>query len=278
MRSVREIKQLTEKFFERKGIPNPKTDTDRLIAHCLGIKRLDIYLDLERPLERLGELRSLVRRRAKREPLQYLIGRTEFYGLAIKVDRRALIPRPETEELVDQIIGRPDLAPKRILDLGTGSGVLALALAAQFPEAEVTAVDQSAPALELASENANALGFQERITFLEGDWWEPIRPGERFDLIVSNPPYLTEAEMETAQPEVVDYEPQAALVAGVDGLDHFRVLLRSISDFLSPRGVVAMEMGMAQSRSLTELADRAGLSGNSVKDLSGRPRFFFLRR
>lgn len=280
MLSIREIKERTETFFKEKGVPNPKLDTDILIAHSLGIKRLDLYLDLERPLTeaQLGDLRPLVKRRADREPLQYIVGSTEFYGLTLKVDKRALIPRHETEELVDLIIEQLETPPSRILDLGTGSGVLALALASKYPEAEVTAIDQSKEALTLASENANALGMEERITFLEGNWWAPIKDGATFDLIVSNPPYLTEAEMKTAEPEVIDHEPHSALVSGSDGLNDFRILLEGTPKFLEEGGLLAMETGIAQSEDLIDLAKQVGLSGSSIEDLSGRPRFFFIRR
>ena len=135
MHTVREIKERTETFFSQKNVPNAKLDTDILIAHSLGMKRLDLYLDMERPLteQQLDVLRPLVKRRATREPLQYIIGSTDFYGLTLKVDSRALIPRQETEELVDRIVARLSEAPKRILDLGTGSGAIAFALASKYP-------------------------------------------------------------------------------------------------------------------------------------------------
>jgi release factor glutamine methyltransferase len=277
MLTVREIKERTETFFKQKGVPNAKLDTDILIAHSLGLKRLDLYLDLDRPLTdaQLDALRPLVKRRAGREPLQYIIGSTEFYGLQLKVDARALIPRHETEELVDRIFERLDSPPKSILDLGTGSGALALALASKYPEAAVTAVEQSADALALATENAEALKLSGRIQLLGGSWWDPLPEGATFDLIVSNPPYLTEAEMQTAEPEVVGHEPHTALVSGGDGLDDLRVLLKSAKKFLADDGLLAMETGIAQSEALTAMAAEAGLKGENVEDLSERPRFFF---
>lgn len=280
MLTIREIKVRTEAFFIQKSVPNAKLDTDILIAHSLGLKRLDLYLDMDRPLTdaQLDALRPLIKRRAAREPLQYIVGSTEFYGLTLKVDARALIPRQETEELVDHIIGRLTEAPKRILDLGTGSGALALALASKYPEAVVTAVDQSRAAIALATENATALNLAGRVCLLEGNWWAPIPEGQTFDLIVSNPPYLTEAEMQTAAPEVVDYEPHSALVAGSDGLDDFRILIEGAAKYLSASGLLAMETGIAQSDALTAMATEAGLSGESVEDLSERPRFFFVQQ
>ena len=277
MLTIREIKARTESFFREKGVPNAKLDTDSLIAHSLGLKRLDLYLDMDRPLTeaQLAELRPLVKRRANREPLQYIVGSTEFYGLTLKIDARALIPRHETEELVDLIIERLPVVPRRILDLGTGSGALALALATKYPEAEVVATDQSTEALALAADNAAALSLSERVQFLTGNWFEPLPPGEPFDLIVANPPYLTEAEMETAEPEVAVHEPSAALVAGHAGLDDLRKILSNTKDYLTPGGLLALETGIAQHTPLKEAAEAQGMTGESVQDLSERPRFFF---
>ncbi|MGB0258043.1 MAG: peptide chain release factor N(5)-glutamine methyltransferase [Coraliomargarita sp.] len=278
MLTIRDIQQRTVGFFESKGVPNAKLDTDLLIAHSLGVKRLELYLDLERPLTeaQLDVLRPLVKRRANREPLQYILGSVEFYDLTLKVDSRALIPRPETEELIEYIGERLSEAPERILDLGTGTGALALALAKKYPEAEVTAVDLSADALALAQENAEATGLADRVRFLQGSWFAPVPEGEQFDLIVSNPPYLTEAEMTTAEPEVIDHEPESALVSGLDGLDDLRIILGEAPRYLKPDGLLAVETGIEQHEVLAELVLSAGLkNGRSQEDLSGRPRFFF---
>ncbi len=277
MHTVREIKERTETFFSQKNVPNAKLDTDILIAHSLGMKRLDLYLDMERPLteQQLDVLRPLVKRRATREPIQYIIGSTDFYGLTLKVDSRALIPRQETEELVDRIVTRLSEAPKRILDLGTGSGAIAFALASKYPEACITAIDSSTGAIALALENATTLDFVDRVRIIEGNWWSPIADDESFDLIVSNPPYLTEAEMRSAEPEVVDYEPQEALVAGHDGLNDLRILLEGAPKYLCATGLLAMETGIAQSESLTAMATIAGLTCECIEDLNERPRFFF---
>lgn len=277
MYTVREIKERTETFFSQKNVPNAKLDTDILIAHSLGMKRLDLYLDMERPLteQQLDVLRPLVKRRATREPIQYIIGSTDFYGLTLKVDSRALVPRQETEELVDRIVTRLSEAPKRILDLGTGSGAIAFALASKYPEACITAIDSSTGAIALALENATTLDFVDRVRIIEGNWWSPITDDESFDLIVSNPPYLTEAEMRSAEPEVVDYEPQEALVAGHDGLNDLRILLEGAPKYLCATGLLAMETGIAQSESLTAMAAIAGLTCECIEDLNERPRFFF---
>ena len=277
MQTVREIKERTETFFSKKGVPNAKLDVDILIAHSLGIKRLEIYLDLDRPLTgpQLDALRPLVKRRATREPLQYIIGSTDFYGLRLKVDPRALIPRQETEELVDQIVARLPEAPKRILDLGTGSGAIALALASKYTQSYITAIDSSAQTIALAAENAMSLNLSDRVRLIKGNWWSPISDDEKFDLIVSNPPYLTEVELQSAEPEVFNYEPHAALVAGKDGLNDFRILLEGAPKYLCNTGLLAMETGIAQGEELNKMAEIAGLTCECVEDLSKRPRFFF---
>ncbi|MFQ3242705.1 MAG: release factor glutamine methyltransferase, partial [Lentimonas sp.] len=189
--TIREIKERTEIFFKSKGVPNARLDTDTLIAHSLGMKRLELYLDLDRPLTeaQLVELRPLVKRRADREPLQYIVGTVDFCDMELKVDRRALIPRYETEELVELVSEALTEDPNKILDLGTGSGALALAFAKKYPEASVDAVDFSAEALALATENAEGQGLAARVTFHQGSWFSPLGLGEqRYDLIVSNPP------------------------------------------------------------------------------------------
>ena len=277
MLTIREIKERTEAFFKKKSVPNAKLDTDILIAHSLGIKRLDIYLDLDRPLTeaQLTDLRSLVKRRASREPLQYIIGNTEFYGLTLKVDPRALIPRHETEELIELIVERLEAPPKSILDLGTGSGAIALALASRYSGAEVTATDQSEEAITLAKENALALNLSSRVTFIKGNWFEPLDEGARFDLIVSNPPYLTEAEMQTAEPEVIDHEPHSALDSGQEGLDDLGLLFKSVPNHLAEGGLLALETGIGQADAIKAMALEVSLLGQSVEDLSGRLRFFF---
>ena len=279
--TIREIKERTEAFFESKGVPNARLDTDMLIAHSLGIKRLELYLDLDRPLteSQLAELRPLVKRRADREPVQYIIGSVDFCDMELKVDTRALIPRYETEELVVRVSEALSVAPKQILDLGTGSGALALAFAKRYPEASVDAVDFSAQALSLAKENAITQELAERVTFYEGSWLCPLGLGEqRYDLIVSNPPYLTEEEMTTAEPEVVAYEPHSALVSGADGLDDLRLIFKDAAAFLKPGGLLALETGIAQAEALNTLAETAGLQGECIEDLSGRPRFYFARK
>ncbi|MEO0509672.1 MAG: peptide chain release factor N(5)-glutamine methyltransferase [Verrucomicrobiota bacterium] len=277
MLSIREIQEKTVAYFVGKDVPNPKLDTDLLIAHVLGLKRLELYLDIERPLteSQLNELRPLVKRRAQREPLQYILGTVEFSGLKLKVDTRALIPRPETEELVEYIRNRMSQPPARILDLGTGSGAIAIALAVAFPEAEVLATDQSADALQLARDNSEKYVSGNRIRFKKGDWWSALSGEAAFDLIVSNPPYLTDVEMQTAEAEVIEHEPSSALVSGADGLDDLRQIVTGAPGYLAGGGLLALETGIAQHSALDELSKSAGLKGESRADLSGRARFYF---
>lgn len=279
MLSIREIQEKTVTYFHGKGVANPKLDTDLLIAHVLEVERLKLYLDLDRPLtdSQLDQLRPLVKRRAEREPLQYILGYTEFCGLSLKVDKRALIPRYETEELVELIVERLEKPPKNILDLGTGSGALAIALAMKFPQAAVIAVDASTEALALAKENSRQHVVENRIQIKVGSWFAALDPSEAFDLIVSNPPYLNDSEMQTAEPEVLEHEPNAALHSGVDGLNDLRVIVRDAPAYLSKGGLLAMETGIEQHAELDDLTEAAGLIGEGIQDLSGRPRFYFAR-
>lgn len=281
MLTLLEIIKKTTDFFAQKGVESPRLNAELLIGHALGLKRMQLYLQFERPLTDadLDKIRPLVRRRGQREPLQYIVGSTEFSGIALKTDRRALIPRPETERLIEIVVERLTVAPLRILDLGTGSGAIALALAQKFPEAQVTAVDRDAAALALAAENALAAGVNQRVMLLESDWFSAIPSASRFELIVANPPYLTVAEVSEAASEVRDYEPQTALVSGADGLDDLRRILHTASGFLTEKGLLAMETGIAQHATLRALATENGFTTiESLPDLTGRDRFILAYR
>jgi release factor glutamine methyltransferase len=238
---------------------------------------MQLYLQFERPLSEpeLEKIRPLVRRRGQHEPVQYILGATEFHGLRLQVDRRALIPRPETELLIE-LVGRELAAPPaRILDLGTGSGAIALALAQQYPASQVMAVEASADALALAAENAASTGLAERVSLLQSNWFEQVPADPRFDLIVANPPYLTAAETAAAAPEVREFEPHAALTsAGADGLADLRAIVAAAPRYLAPGGLLALETGVAQHAVLLPLAREAGFSRvESRPDLTGRDRF-----
>lgn len=278
MLTVLEIIKKTTDFFSAKGVDSARLNAELLIGHALGLKRMQLYLQFERPLAEaeLERIRPLVRRRGLREPLQYIIGETEFYGLRLKVDRRALIPRPETEMLVSALVEPGSPPPARILDLGTGSGAIALALAQAFPAAEVTAVDASEEALALAKENAAATGLGGRVAFMKSNWFDALPADARFELIVANPPYLSDGEAEQAAPEVREHEPKAALVAPDGGIADLRAIIAAAPRFLAPGGRLALETGIAQHAELLRLAVAAGLAGaESRRDLTGRDRFVF---
>lgn len=276
MFTVLEIIKKTTDFFAAKGIESPRLNAELLIGHALGRKRMQLYLEFERPLSEaeLEKIRPAVRRRALHEPVQYIIGETEFCGLRLKVDRRVLIPRPETEQLVEFVIAaRAATAPARILDLGTGSGAIALALAQAFPASMVVATDRSDDALALARENANAAGLSERVTFLASDWFAMV-PSEPFDVIVSNPPYLTAEETAQAAPEVRGFEPAEALTAADDGLADLTKIIAGAPAFLAVGGLLALETGIAQHERLLAQALATGFSrAESKRDLTGRDRF-----
>ena len=281
MLAVREIIKKTTDFFAAKGVESPRLNAELLVGHALGLKRMQLYIQFERLLTEaeLEKIRPLVRRRAQREPIQYILGETEWFGLKLKIDKRALIPRPETErlaELVTEIVSAP---PARILDLGTGSGALALGLAHRWPEAQVVAVDRSVEALALARENAVLLTLDGRVSFAESDWFSALPADAPFNLIVANPPYLTEAETAAAEPEVRGHEPHSALVADNDGLADLGKIIAAAPPFLAVDGLLALETGIAQHAELSRLCIAAGFSRvESKQDFTGRDRFVFAWR
>ena len=281
MPAVLEIIQKTTEFLAGKGVEPSRLNAEHLVGHTLGLGRMQLYLQFERVLTEgeLEKIRSVVRRRAQREPLQHILGTAEFFGLKLKTDRRALIPRPETERLVELVTQLWPEAPASVLDLGTGSGAIALALAAHWPNTRAMAVDQSVEALALAAENAEALHLADRITFVASDWCAALPPEARFDLIVANPPYLNPAELAAAEPEVRLFDPPGALVAGDDGLADLRRILKEVPARLNPGGLLALETGIAQHAELLKMAAGAGLSrAESRPDLTGRDRFLLAWR
>lgn len=278
--SLLNIKELTEGYLQEKGVPNPKLETDLLIAHVLGMQRLDLYLNFDRPIsvKERDRLRPLVKRRGQREPLQYILGYHDFCDCRLKVDSRALIPRPETEQLIERIVQSLAEPPVRILDLGTGSGAIILALQQQYPAAQCTAVDVSQAALDLAQENERSVLKAPSIEWIQSDWWSNLEAGKQYDLIVSNPPYLTTEELETAAPEVRQFEPHSALVAGGEGLHALQAIFQQLVQRLLPDGLCFLETGIHQDLALQRACQQAGLQGQSYPDLSGRTRFFKVLR
>jgi release factor glutamine methyltransferase len=272
-----EVLQSTTAYFAKRGIESPRLNAEHLLAHTLKRKRIELYLDFERPLAEaeLAPLRDLVRRRGLGEPLQHLLGTVEFAGRVFLCDKRALVPRPETEELVELLKSKVQNPKSKILDVGTGSGVIALTLAAQFPEAEVHAVDISRDALALARENAARLDLLERVRFAQGNLLERIEGS--FDLIVANLPYVPTTDRPTLSREVL-HDPEAAVFGGEHGDELIRALIISAPDRMRAGGLLALEVGIGQADILAALlAEKNYHDIALIRDYGGVTRFLFGR-
>ncbi len=264
-------------YLKAKGVTSARLDAEYLLAHVLGVGRLEMYLQHERPLSarELDDFRPLLKRRAKREPLQYVLGRQAFRDLDLEVGPGVLIPRPETEQLVEAVLewasGRA--APVG-LDVGTGSGAIALALLAEGPFERFVGTDVSAAALTVAARNRHALGMDERLDLRAGAAFEPVQPGERFDVVVSNPPYVAEFERAALAAEIVDWEPVEALFAGSDGLAVIRSIVAGAGAVLRQGGLLALEVGAGQARAVTALIEQVGgyREVSIRRDLAGKER------
>lgn len=264
-------------YLAGKGIESARLDAEHLLAHVLGIGRLEMYLQHERPMveEELDRFRPLLRRRARREPLQYILGRQGFRELDLEVGPGVLIPRPETERLVEVVLawasGRTGL---EALDVGTGSGAIALSLLGEGPFSRCVGTDVSAEALAYAVRNRDAAGLTSRLELREGGLFEPVGDDERFDVVVSNPPYVAERDRGGLQVEVVDFEPTQALFAGEDGLDAFRAIVPGALGALRAGGLLAVEVGDGQADAVAALAEEEpGYREVQVHDdLAGKAR------
>ena len=276
--TVLEVLQSTTAYFKKRAIESPRLNAEHLLAHTLQRKRIELYLEFERPLAEteLAPLRELVRRRGLGEPLQHLLGTVEFAGRVFLCDKRALVPRPETEELVERIIQRTNSSsPASILDVGTGSGVIALTLAAQFPEAEVAAVDISDDALALARENAARLDLSGRVRFAKGNLLGEVEGA--FDLIVANLPYVSTGERPALSREVL-HDPAVAVFAGERGDELVRELINAVPARLRPGGMLALEVGIGQADDLAVLlAEKNYHDIAAIRDYCGVTRFLFAR-
>jgi release factor glutamine methyltransferase len=276
--TVLDVLQSTTAYFKKRGIENPRLNAEHLLAHSLGRKRLDVYLEFERDLAEPEQapLRELVRRRGQNEPLQHLLGTIEFCGNIFLCDKRALVPRPETEELVEfldsEIRGRK--SEVRIIDVGTGSGVIALSLAAKFPDAEIFATDISDDALLLARKNAARLGISP-VQFLKSDLLKNV--DGKFDLIVANLPYISRHDRDQLTPEVL-CDPEVALFAGDKGDEIIRRLIETAPSYVKDGGLLALEIGLGQEPALIDLLREKNYRDIEAKnDYSGRTRFLFAR-
>lgn len=270
-------------FLAKKGVGSPRLQAELLLAHVLRMPRMKLYLSFERDLAppEIDALRLLLQRRGQREPLQYIIGSTSFCGLEIAVNKNVLIPRPETEFLAERgwkfLLARPGVPAA--LDLGTGSGCLAVALAANAPAARVAAVDVSNGALETARANARQNNVAERIDFFHGNMFDALPTGMKFDLIISNPPYIPTARIATLETEVRDFEPRGALDGGADGLDFYRLLAERAAEFLAPGGELLLELDDEGAERARGLFLANGWSAEPVeRDDAHRPRILVAHR
>lgn len=274
--TIKALLQWTTDHFAKKGLDSPRLDAELLLAHVLNCKRIDLivrYDELPTDAEKAA-FRELVKKRLDRTPTAYLVGVRDFYLLPFEVTPAVLIPRPDTEALVDAAI---DFLKKRpggtALDVGTGSGCVAISLAHAVKAAGVTAVDVSPDALAVARRNAARHNVADRVTFVGGNLFAPLPAGATFDLIVSNPPYIPPAEIETLMPEVKDHEPRVALDGGTDGLAFYRRLTADARRWLRPGGAVMVEVGHTQDAAVRGLFEAAGFQvGKTIKDRAGRPR------
>ena len=254
--TVGDVLKASTEYLARKGVPSPRVDGEHLVARALGVSRLDLYLQHDRPLTdaEVAAARELVRRRGTREPLAYVVGDWDFRRLTLTTDRRALIPRPETEIVVDRCLALLDGdGSPEVLDVGTGSGAIALAIASEHPGVHVVAIDASEDALALAAENAERTGLADRVTLGRHDLLTGL-PGGPYDLVVSNPPYVLPEEIETLEPEVRDWEPRTALV----GRGATEAIVSAAPGVLRPGGVLVLEVGDGAASAVEGLLAEAG--------------------
>ncbi len=281
MWSVVDLLDWTTGYFQQHGIPNPRLDAEVLLGHLLKKSRLQLYLHFEMPVfqEHLTPFRELIKKRIAHTPVSYLTNRKEFMSLDFYVDERVLIPRPETEQLVETILTAETENFQRLLELGTGSGVIATCLAVQHSEWEIVATDISESALAVARKNAEIHACTAQIKFLSGDLFEPVAAicangDAQFDWIVCNPPYIKNTERDTLRPDVRDHEPEIALFAGNDGLDVIRRLIAEAPKYLAPTGKLILEIGATQANTIRTLleAESAYATYKLFKDYAGKER------
>lgn len=271
--SLRRIVRWMQDDFTTRGITSPRLDAELLAAHALGIDRVRLYMDLDRPLipAELEAIRALVQRRRKREPIAYILGRREFWGLSFQVTPDVLVPRPETELLVEHTLSAVSAEMSaRVLDLCTGSGCVAIAIAKERPSAQVLATDLSTAALEVA--RSNAASHQVNVDLRAGDLFGAVEGEAPFDIITANPPYLTATELSECMPDVREFEPRMALVADDEGFAIIERIAEGASHHLVPSGRLFVEVGQGQAPRTASLFERAGLKPTIHRDLAGIER------
>lgn len=275
--TVQRILEWTTTFLKQKGVESARLEAELLLAHARKCQRIRLYTDFGTLLtdDERAIMRELVQRRAKREPLAYIVGTREFYGRSFEVGPGILIPRPETETLVDACLELiPKEEPREILEVGFGSGCIAITIAKQRPQCAVVATDISEVAAQVAARNCEKLGVTTQVTLLPGDTLEPLKnAGRRFDGLVSNPPYIREDERDSLQPEVAMHEPGTALFAGTDGLDVVRRIIAQAPAYLKPGAFLSMELDPAQCETVGGMLESAGFESVTIRrDLCGNER------
>ena len=282
--TVLEVIKKSSEFLAKKGVDSARLQTELLLAHLLKLPRMKLYLNFERTLSptELDALRALVMRRSQREPLQHIIGSTSFCGLEMLVNKHVLAPRPETELLAElgwQFLSTINSQSPTCLDFGTGSGCIAIAIAAKCPTARIVAVDVSVDAIAIAKQNAANSGVIDRIEFRCGDGFATLNGDDKFDLIVSNPPYIASEEIAALEPEVRDFDPRNALDGGRDGLDFYRRLAAEAGIFLKPRGKIIIEFGDDQAKGISDIFTADRWTVESIhQDYTKRERMLMARK
>jgi release factor glutamine methyltransferase len=283
--TIQKLLTWVTEYLTHKGVDSPRLSAELLLSHVLELKRIELYTQYNKVVvqEQLDRLRDLVKRAGLHEPVVYLVGRTEFYSIEFEVTPDCLIPRPETELLVQRSIEflRKRTGPQLVCDLCTGCGVIAVAVAKNVPDAQVLATDISEPALAVAAKNVEKHKLQERIKLRQGDLFEPLVPQlDQFDLIACNPPYVSAPEYEALDKNVKDYEPRIALYAGQDGLDLYRMIVEKVSQFLKPDGSLLLEIGYTQGPAVRELLEQTGVFAQIRidKDLQSHDRVVAAQR
>ena len=263
--TIQKLLNWVTEYLTGKGIDSPRLSAELLLSHVVGLKRIELYTQFNKAVDKqqLDRLHDLVKRAGQNEPIAYLVGRTEFYSLEINITPDCMVPRPETELLVERAIEflRTRRDTQFVCDLCTGSGCIAVAIAKNFPDARIIATDICDSALAVAAGNIEKHQLKDRITLLHGDLFDPIISGldvNEFDLIVCNPPYVSTAEYEKLDRNVKDYEPKIALFAGVDGLDIYRRIIEKADDFLKPNAALMLEIGFAQGQAVRQLLEQTG--------------------
>ncbi len=285
--TIQKLLNWTAEYLTDKGVDSPRLSAELLLSHVLKMKRIELYMQFDKPVakEQLDVLHDLVKRAGQNEPIAYLTGKTEFYSLELEVSRDCLIPRPETELLVQRAVEflRTRSGKQFVCDLCTGSGCIAVAIARNYPQAYIIATDICDAALNMAARNVEKHQLKERIELLCGDLFDPIMPQldtNKFDLIVCNPPYVSTAEFEKLGKNVKDYEPKVALFAGADGLDIYHRIIERADDFLKPDAALVLEIGYSQGPAVRELLEQTGCFGKITieKDFHNNDRIVIAKK